>query len=64
MPNRDTRNGAEVYIDDEGEVMYPACVGCPGYFDDGPCDEGPCKAYKKRGGIKRKEESWRTCNGS
>ena len=41
MPNRDTRDGVEVYLDEDGEVMYLDCVGCKNYFNEGPCETCP-----------------------
>ena len=32
-------DGIKVWIDDEDEVMYPDCVGCGNYFDEGPCED-------------------------
>ena len=34
-----TVNGVDVYLDEDGEVVYPECVGCGAYFNDGPCEE-------------------------
>ena len=42
MPNRDTRNGVDAYWDEEtGEVIWPLCVGCANYFNEGPCETCP-----------------------
>lgn len=41
-----------ILYDEDGEVRYPDCVGCPAYGDEeqNPCEyEGKCKAYGKRG---------------